>query len=59
MLFFSQYWGAKDDEGIDRSYGITISFMLLVAITFACLGVLAPEWVMAVYRTRRISGASV
>ena len=49
MLFFSQYWGAKDDEGIDRSYGITISFMLLVALTFACLGVLAPEWVMAVY----------
>ena len=49
MLFFSQYWGAKDDEGIDRSYGITISFMLLVAITFACLGMLAPEWVMAVY----------
>ncbi len=49
MLFFSQYWGAKDDEGIDRSYGITISFMMLVALTFACLGVLAPEWVMAVY----------
>ena len=49
MLFFSQYWGAKDDDGIDRSYGITISFMMLVAFTFACLGVLAPEWVMAVY----------
>ena len=21
MLFFSQYWGAKDENGIDRSYG--------------------------------------
>ena len=20
MLFFAQYWGAKDDDGIDRSY---------------------------------------
>ena len=25
MLFFSQYWGAKDDDGIDRSYGIALS----------------------------------
>ena len=49
MLFFSQYWGAKDDAGIDRSYGITISFMMFVAVVFACLGVLAPEWVMKVY----------
>ena len=49
MLFFAQYWGNKDHRGIDRSYGITISFMMLVALTFACLGVLAPEWVMKVY----------
>lgn len=49
MLFFSQYWGAKDDDGIDRSYGITISFMMFVAVVFACLALLAPEWVMKVY----------
>ena len=23
MLFFAQYWGAKDHEGIRRSYGMT------------------------------------
>ncbi|MBR2719673.1 MAG: MATE family efflux transporter [Clostridia bacterium] len=49
VLFFSQYWGAKDDDGIDRSYGITISFMMFVAVVFACLALLAPEWVMKVY----------
>src|SRR5574344_2757750 len=25
MLFFAQYWGARDDEGITRSYGMTLS----------------------------------
>ncbi len=49
MLFFAQYWGAKDDDGIDRSYGITLSFMMLVAAVFCCLATLAPEWVMSVY----------
>ena len=49
MLFFSQYWGAHDDDGIDRSYGITISFMMLVAALFATLALVFPEWVMRVY----------
>ena len=37
MLFFSQYWGAKDDDGITRSYGLTLLFMLSVGLLFACL----------------------
>jgi len=53
MLFFGQYWGAKDDAGIDRSYGITITFMMIVAAAFACLGVLAPEWVMSIYTDKQ------
>ena len=27
MLFFAQYWGAKDHDGITRSYGMTLLFM--------------------------------
>ncbi|MBQ3125714.1 MAG: MATE family efflux transporter, partial [Clostridia bacterium] len=27
MLFFAQFFGAKDDDGINRSYGITLAFM--------------------------------
>jgi len=49
MLFFAQYYGAKDEDGIDRSYGITLSFMMAVAALFACLAIFAPHWVMQVY----------
>jgi len=49
MLFFAQYWGAKDDDGIDRSYGITLACMMTVAVLFASLALLAPGWVMRVY----------
>lgn len=54
MLFFAQYWGAKDDDGIDRSYGITLSFMMLVAAVFASLALFLPEWVMKVYTDKTV-----
>ena len=49
MLFISQYWVAQDDDGIDRSYGMTLSCMLTVAILFACLALFAPATVMRLY----------
>ena len=49
MLFFAQYWGAKDDDGIDRSYGMTLTCMMTVAAIFACMALLAPGLVMRVY----------
>ncbi|MCI9148273.1 MAG: MATE family efflux transporter [Hungatella sp.] len=49
MMFFSQYWGAKDEAGITRSYGLTLTFMMAVGIIFACLAVGAPEMVMNIY----------
>ena len=49
MLFFAQYWGSKEDDGIERSYGLTLACMMTVAIAFACLAVFAPELVMRVY----------
>lgn len=49
MLFFAQYWGAKDDDGIERSYGLTLTCMMCVAAVFTALALLAPEWVMSVY----------
>ena len=49
MMFFSQYWGAGDREGITRSYGLTLSFMTVVGILFACLALLAPGLVMNIY----------
>ena len=49
MLFFSQYWGAKDDDGINRSYGLTLSCMMTVGVIFGLLAVLFPETVMRLY----------
>ena len=49
MLFFSQFWGAKDDEGIHRSYGLTLTCMMAVGLLFGLLAVLCPEAVMRLY----------
>ena len=53
ILFFSQYWGAKDDEGIERSYGLTWSCMMIVALLFGCTAIFAPELVMKVYTDKQ------
>ena len=49
MLFMSQYWGAKDDDGINRSYGLTLTCMMTVALTFAVFATCFPELVMRLY----------
>lgn len=49
MLFFSQYWGAKEDDGIDRSYGMTWLCMMTVAAIFGCCAILIPEQIMRIY----------
>lgn len=49
MLFFSQYWGAKDDDGINRSYGLTLTCMMTVALIFCLLATVFPELVMRLY----------
>ena len=49
MLFFSQYWGAGDDDGINRSYGLTLTCMMTVGLIFGTLAVFFPEAVMRLY----------
>ena len=49
MLFFSQYWGARDDEGINRSYGVTLTCMMAVALLFCLMATAFPEKVMQLY----------
>ena len=49
MLFFSQYWGAGDDDGINRSYGLTLTCMMTVGILFGSFAVFFPEEVMRLY----------
>ncbi len=49
MLFFSQYWGAKNDRGITRSFGLTLSFMMTVGLIFGFLALGRPEFIMSIY----------
>ncbi len=49
MLFISQYWGSKEDDGIERSYGMTLVCMMTVATVFGCLAIFAPRTVMRLY----------
>lgn len=52
-LFVSQYWGAKDDEGIRRSYGVTMFLVVSVGIIFNILAVGFPETVMGIYTDKK------
>lgn len=49
MLFFAQYYGAEDDDGIDRSFGMTIACMMTVSIIFGAMALLFPYKVMSIY----------
>ena len=49
MLFFAQYWGAGNHDGIRRSYGMTIAFMMISGLLCGGLAVFAPERVMGLY----------
>ena len=49
VMFISQYWGAKDDKGINRSYGITLSFMMTVSFIYFILATFFPWIPMRLY----------
>lgn len=53
-LFVSQYWGAHDDEGIRRSYGVTLCLVLGVGVIFNILAVVFPEFVMGIYTDKDV-----
>ena len=49
MLFFSQFFGAGDDDGINRSYGLTLTCVMAVGILFGILAVFFPGTIMRLY----------
>lgn len=53
MLFFAQYWGAQDDEGIEKSYGITLTCMMTVASIFTILALFFPNVIMSLYTDKQ------
>ena len=53
MLFFAQYWGARDDEGIEKAYGITLTCMMAVASVFTVLALFFPNVIMSLYTDKK------
>ena len=49
MLFFGQFWGNKDEEGINRSYGMTLTCMMIVSFVFAIAAIFFAPFVMSIY----------
>ena len=49
MLFFAQYWGAGNHDGIRKSYGMTLAFMMISGLICGGMAILAPERVMGLY----------
>ena len=49
MLFFSQYFGAKDNEGICHAFGIVLICMSCVGCLFGSLAVFTPQLIMGLY----------
>jgi len=49
MLFFAQYWGAGNHDGIRKAYGMTISFMMISGLICGGMALFAPDSVMGLY----------
>lgn len=53
LLFFSQYWGAGNEDGINRTFGISAACMLCVAVLFGGTAVIRPELLLRVYTDKQ------
>ena len=49
LLFISQYWGAQDEEGICRSYGLMLTCIMTVAVVFSSAALFFPHLIMRLY----------
>ncbi|GHV66909.1 MATE family efflux transporter [Spirochaetia bacterium] len=49
MIFFAQYWGAKNEGGICKAYGLTLVCMMVMGFAFGAMAILAPEYVLRLY----------
>lgn len=48
-LFFSQYWGAQNHDGIRRAYGMTLSFMMISGLLCGFMAVFHPDIILSLY----------
>ncbi len=48
-VLISQYWGARDFEGIDRTFGTALSITCIAAVLFNLAMFFAPQQLMAIF----------
>ena len=53
LLFFSQYWGAKNEKGINQTFGITFLCILAVSLLFGGVAVAKPEFILRIYTDKQ------
>ncbi len=53
MLFISQYWGASDEDGICRSYGLMLTCIMTVAAVFSGIAIFKPQLIMRLYTDKQ------
>jgi len=49
ILFLSQYWGAGDHRGYNRTIGYTLVFAGGIGILYGAVNVLFPEFILGIY----------
>ena len=48
-VFFSQYYGDKNLDGIKKTYGIVVSFLSVAVLAFTVLGFLIPKSIISIF----------
>lgn len=54
ILFISQYWGAQDEDGVSRSYGMILVCMLTVGFVSSFLALARPDLIMRLYTDKKV-----
>ncbi len=49
LLFFSQYWGARNEKGINQAFGLGLTCMLAVSLLFGGAAVANPRFILGIY----------
>ncbi len=49
IMFFAQYWGARNMKGICQAYGLALTWMMAVSIVFGGMAMAAPQVVLGIY----------
>ena len=49
LRFFSQYWGARNEKGINQAFGLALTCMLAVSLLFGGAAVANPEFILGIY----------